>query len=101
MNKLSNFEDVIARLKAGSFEKKYDGRYIEIRVSYEETDMTLAVLYNTDTDFLYIRDWLTHDNFIFYHASKLVEEDFHFQQFTKHDILYSHEEMAELMGYIL
>jgi hypothetical protein len=101
MDKLSNFEDVILRLKSNSFEKKFDGNYIELRVTYEETDTALVILYNTSTDFLYIRDWLTNEYFIFYHASKLVNEDFHFQQYSKKYIHYSSEEMAELMSYIL
>jgi len=101
MDKLSNFEDVMKQLKANSYEKKLDRNYINLRVSFEETDTELVIMYNTLTDFLYIRDWLTNEHFLFYHASKLVSEDFHFQQYTKHYIHYSSEELAELMSYIV
>lgn len=101
MDKLSNFEDVISRLKSNSYEKTVDGNYINLRVSFEDTDAVLVIMYNTLTDFLYIRDWLTREHFLFYHASKLVSEDFHFQQYTKHYIHYSSEEIAELMSYVL
>lgn len=101
MNKLSNFEDVMRRLKENSYEKKVDRPYVNLRVTFEETDKVLVILYNEITDFLYIRDWMSNEYFLFYHASKLVSEDFYFQQYTKYDIYYSSEEMAELMSYIL